>query len=207
MVRPLSFTAALTAPLASVAAFSNVAARVCDERVSLPSAQGSIDGVGENAHVAGNQGSVSYEVKVEVPQGFPGVTPVLDLSYSSNGGSDVIGMGWSMPTFFIERETSTGLQRDERTNRFVVDRSEALVKVDQGTDTAVSRSRFGSGFVRSWLYLHCEEWESGDPTPDDADRETGWFQTMAEDFEAERATLAQVEASGWGRWTFTQEQP
>lgn len=56
------------------------AAGVSDERVNLPNALGSISGVGENASVEGNQGTMTDSVNVEVPQGFPGVTPELAFS-------------------------------------------------------------------------------------------------------------------------------
>lgn len=58
--------------------------------------------------------------------------------------------------------------------------------------------------TRGRLYLHCEECESGYPTPDDADQGTGWFQTAAEDFEAAPATAADIEAAGWRQWPLHQ---
>lgn len=133
-------------------AWGQAAAGVSDERVNLPNAPGSIAGVGENATVSGNQGALNYSVKVEVPQGFPGVTPDLAFSYSSSGGSDVLGMGWSMPSFAIERMTSKGLQHYDVDDRFVAEGSDELVRVSQAGTSAVYRSRFESGFVRyTWL--------------------------------------------------------
>ena len=133
-------------------AWGQAAAGVSDERVNLPNAPGSVSGVGENATVEGNQGSMTYSVSVEVPQGFPGVTPEVAFSYSSSSGSDVLGMGWSMPNLSIERMTSKGLQNYDVDDRFVAGGSDELVRVSQAGSTAVYRSRFESGFVRySWL--------------------------------------------------------
>ncbi len=133
-------------------AWAQASAGVSDERVNLPNAPGAIAGVGENAGVEGNQGAMSYSVNVEVPQGFPGVTPEFAFSYSSNGGSDVLGMGWSVPNFTIERMTSKGLQKYDLDDRFVAGGSDELVRVSQAGGTAVYRSRFEAGFVRyTWL--------------------------------------------------------
>ncbi len=129
-------------------AWGQAAAGVSDERVNLPNAPGSIAGVGENASVEGNQGAMNYAVNVELPQGFPGVTPEIAFSYSSNGGSDVLGMGWSVPNLSIERMTSKGLQNYDLDDRFVANGGDELVRVSQTGSTAVYRSRFESGFVR-----------------------------------------------------------
>ncbi len=85
---------------------------------------------------------------VEVPAGFPGVTPAVDLTYSSSSGSDLLGIGWSMASYSIERMTSKGLQAYDLEDRFVVEGSEELVRVAQAGDEATYRSRFEGGFVR-----------------------------------------------------------
>lgn len=128
--------------------FANAAAGVSDERVNLPEAPGSIDGVGENANAEGNQGAVNYRVAVEVPQGFPGLTPEVAFSYSSGGGADVLGMGWSMPNFSIERMTAKGLQKYDVDDRFVVDGSNELVRVGTAGADATYRLRFEGTWIR-----------------------------------------------------------
>ena len=133
-------------------AFAQASAGVSDERVVLPGAPGSIAGVGENVSFEGNQGAMSYSIGIDVPQGFPGVTPDLSLDYSSNSGSDVLGMGWSMPNLSIERMTSKGLQQYVVDDRFVAEGGDELVRVAQTSTDATYRSRFESGFVRyTWL--------------------------------------------------------
>ncbi len=138
--------------LVASAAFAQGAAGVSDERLHLPQAPGSIAGVGENAAVEGNQGALRYRVEVEVPPGFAGLTPAVDLTYSSSGGSGLVGMGWSVPGFALERMTSKGLQKYALDDRFAADGSEELVRVSQSATALVYRARFEGGFVRyTWL--------------------------------------------------------
>jgi len=145
--RHLALWAAMGVVAVSSSALGQAAAGVSDERVNLPEAPGSIDGVGENASTEGNQGTVNYKVSVDVPDGFDGLTPMVDLNYSSGGGSDILGIGWSMSNFSIERMTSKGLQKYDVDDRFVADGSDELVRVSTGTD-AVYRLRFEGSFIR-----------------------------------------------------------
>ncbi len=143
---------AVACALSVSSAWAQGAAGVSDERMRLPQAPGSISGVGENAAVEGNQGGLQYRVAVDVPPGFPGVTPTVAFNYSSSGGAGALGMGWSMATFSIERMTSRGLQKYVADDRIVVDGSDELVRVSQSGSTAVYRARFEGSFVRyTWL--------------------------------------------------------
>ena len=148
-LRPILAVLALTTAFPVLA---QVNAGVSDERVRLPQAPGSVSGVGENASVEGNQGAVQYEVRIEVPPGFKGVTPELALSYSSNGGASVVGVGWSMPRLSIDRMTSKGLQRYGIDDRFAAEGSTELVRVAQTATSATYRARDEGAFVRyTWL--------------------------------------------------------
>lgn len=157
-------------------AWGQAAAGVSDERVNLPNAPGSIAGVGENASVEGNQGALNYTVNIEVPAGFPGVTPELAFSYSSSGGSDVLGMGWSVPNLSIERMTSKGLQKYDVDDRIVAGGSDELVRVSQAGSTAVYRSRFEAGFVR-YTWLNRGTGEAGSWKAEYPDGRVGYFGT------------------------------
>lgn len=81
---------------------------VSNDRVSLPDGPGSLEGIGENAGVDGNMGTMLQQVPIAVPGGFAGVTPNLALSYSSGGGASSVGMGWSLEVPSIERMTYRG---------------------------------------------------------------------------------------------------
>jgi hypothetical protein len=122
---------------------------VSDDRVSLPDGPGSLDGIGDNVSVNGNMGQMQYNIAVDVPEGFPGVTPELGLEYSSGGGNTVVGIGWSMNLPFIERMTSKGLPEYVEGDRFVADGGTELVRVSSDTaDTYVYRARHEGAFIR-----------------------------------------------------------
>lgn len=189
--------------LLSLTAHAQGAAGVSDERVTLPSAPGSIDGVGENASVEGNQGSMRYRVAIDVPPGFPGVTPQLALSYSSASGAGPLGIGWSMPAFSIERMTSKGLQKYDVTDRFVAEGSDELVRVAQAGDEATYRARTEGGFVR-WTWKTRGTGEAGFWTAEFPD---GRVATFGADAQGAAVLTAQVRVPTttrvW-RWNMTQ---
>ncbi len=151
-MRRLAHLAFALSIVCATRASAQLNAGVSDERVSLPQAPGSISGVGQNASLEGNQGALTYAVDIEVPQGFEGLTPELSFSYSSTGGASVVGMGWSLPSFSLERMTAKGLQKYDLNDRFVADGANELVRVAQAGATATYRARFEGGFVRyTWL--------------------------------------------------------
>ncbi len=178
---------------------------VSDERVSLPGAPGSIGGVGENASTEGNQGAVQYRVGIDVPEGFTGLTPRLSLSYSSAAGTSVVGLGWSMPTFSIERQTSKGLQRYELEDRFVVDGASELIRVAESGGSATYRERFEGGFAR-YTWLNRGTGEAGTWRAEYADGRVGFFGADASD---QPETAAQVRVPSTNktfRWHLTRLQ-
>lgn len=126
---------------------------VSPSRISLPAGPGSLEGVGENADVSVNMGLMSYGVPLELPEGYPGLTPDLRLQYSSGGGQSVVGMGWSLSVPSIERMTSYGLPRYDRDDTFAYGGGEELVRVEGSTRTrGVYRARYEGGFIRfTWV--------------------------------------------------------
>ncbi len=148
-----AYGALLTIGLSVMGLSSGVAAAqtgVSDDRVSLPDGPGSLDGIGDNASVASNLGLMSYHVELEVPAGFPGVTPELALRYSSGNGSGSVGMGWTLPSSSIERMTSRGLPEYSDEDAFVADGGEPLVRVSDD-EPALYRARYEGAFTRySW---------------------------------------------------------
>lgn len=147
LARSVAF--ALTLGLLAPALGGARAEGVSPSRLSLPSGPGSLEGIGENASPNINMGLVSYGVPIEVPQGHAGLTPSLSLSYSSSGGSSLVGMGWSFGVPSIERMTSEGLPRYGPDDMMAADGGSELVRLP-GTDTF--RARFEGGFVRyRWI--------------------------------------------------------
>ncbi len=121
---------------------------VSDDRVSLPEGPGSLEGVGENIDISANMGLMQYQVSIEVPAGFAGLTPELALSYSSGNGSSVVGIGWDLILPTIERMTWKGLPEYHTGDLFAVNGSEQLVEVATESGERVYRARFEKGFVR-----------------------------------------------------------
>ncbi len=134
--------------LCTVAA--KAATGVSEERVSLPEGPGSLEGLGENIELNLNMAQMSYNVNVQVPEGYAGMTPGVSLDYSSGSGNSVVGMGWTLSMPNIERLTVRGLPRYVVGDEFAVDGSAELVYVG-GTSPRIYRARFEGSYVRySW---------------------------------------------------------
>ena len=136
-----------SALLLAFSGVSHAQTGVSDDRVSLPEGPGSLEGLGENIGINPNMGQAAQSVSVPVPSGFAAVTPALDLSYSSGGGSSFVGMGWDLALPTIERMTSRGLPEYTDADLFAAGGSAQLVQVSDG-EPAVYRARFEGGFVR-----------------------------------------------------------
>ena len=126
---------------------ARAATGVSEERLSLPEGPGSLEGIGENAEVNTNMGAMSYSVGIDLPQGFPGLTPSASLSYSSSNGTSPVGIGWSMEQPSIERLTMRGLPTYTVADGIAVEGSDELVLVD-ASGPLTYRARFEKGFVR-----------------------------------------------------------
>jgi RHS repeat-associated protein len=87
------------------------ASAVTPQALSLPEAEGSIEGMGESFSPVLSSGTATYNVPIAVPAGRAGVQPTLALSYSSTGGNSCVGFGWSFEAPYISRQTDRGLPR------------------------------------------------------------------------------------------------
>jgi hypothetical protein len=59
---------------------------------AVPPAWARVDTPGEFA--ASESGAATYNIAIQVPRGIGGMEPSLSLSYSSQGGNGVLGIGW-----------------------------------------------------------------------------------------------------------------
>ncbi len=87
------------------------ASAVTPQAISLPNAEGSIEGMGESFSPVLSSGTATYNVPIALPAGRAGVQPTLALAYSSTGGNSVVGFGWGMEAPYISRQTDRGLPR------------------------------------------------------------------------------------------------
>ncbi len=118
-------TIGLAALLAATA--SRAQTGVSDDRVSLPEGPGSLEGLGDNATINPNMGSMTFSVPVQSPAGFEKVTPQLSLAYSSSAGMGLSGIGWDLAVPFIERMTNWRLPDYDLGDDFVVNGGSQLV--------------------------------------------------------------------------------
>ena len=58
---------------------------------------------------ANNQGTATLSYPLAIPAGRHGMQPQLAISYSSAGGSGILGLGWSLPISEISVETRWGV--------------------------------------------------------------------------------------------------
>ncbi|MFO0748156.1 MAG: toxin TcdB middle/N-terminal domain-containing protein [Myxococcota bacterium] len=139
--------AASRAALVPFVAFATLAATapahaqtgVSDDRISLPDGPGSLEGLGDDAIINPNMGQMSYAIPIDVPAGFPGVSPSLTLGYSSGAGNGVLGLGWTFPVQSIERLTVRGVPKYVVDDEFIADGAQ-LVLVDAGSGTNATRT-------------------------------------------------------------------
>ncbi|MCC7542876.1 MAG: hypothetical protein IT379_42060, partial [Deltaproteobacteria bacterium] len=117
---------------------------VSPQAISLPAAEGSIQGMGESFSPVLSSGTGTFSVPIALPAGRAGVQPSLGLSYSSSSGNGPLGIGWSLAVPFIARQTDRGLPRyiDRPTwhaeeDRFLYNGGQELVAVDSAQAAAV----------------------------------------------------------------------
>ncbi|MFN3200502.1 MAG: toxin TcdB middle/N-terminal domain-containing protein [Bradymonadia bacterium] len=136
-LRPIAFTLISSTPVLAQTGVS-------DDRVSLPEGPGSLEGIGDNAGISASRGAMNFAVGIDVPAGFPGITPNLSIAYNSGGSAGIMGIGWDMSVPFMERMTQWGLPKYTADDDFVANGGDQLVHVGEG----VYRARIEGGFVR-----------------------------------------------------------
>ena len=84
---------------------------VTSKSISVPKGAGTIQGMEESFSAQLSTGIATFSVPIALPAARGGAQPSLGLSYSSSGGSGVVGMGWSIGVPFIARQTDRGVPR------------------------------------------------------------------------------------------------
>jgi RHS repeat-associated protein len=126
------------APLAIAAAVGEGESKpaTTSQAIPLPTAEGSVKGMGESFTPDLAAGSATFTVPLVVPPGRAGVQPALALTYRSTQGQGPVGLGWTLDVPLIARQTDRGLPRyvdgptwQLREDRFIYAGAE-LVPVD-----------------------------------------------------------------------------
>ncbi|MCW5954920.1 MAG: hypothetical protein KIT69_21910, partial [Propionibacteriaceae bacterium] len=100
-------------------------------------------------------------IALEVPPGRGGMTPQLQLQYSSGGGAGAFGHGWDVPLCRIERSTTWGTPRcsGAHTDEFVlVLPSGAAELVRESPGSAYFRPKVEEAWVRAELQAADNSW-------------------------------------------------
>ena len=117
---------------------------VTPQAISLPKAEGSIEGMGESFTPSLSAGTATFSIPIALPKGRAGVQPSLELAYSTGAGNGNVGIGWSLAVPYIARQTDKGLPRyietadgrwHEEEDTFIYNGGQELVPVDNARAT------------------------------------------------------------------------
>ncbi len=151
------------------------------QAISLPNAEGSIEGMGESFSPILSSGTATFGVPIAVAPGRAGVQPSISISYSSSGGNGALGFGWGFGVPFISRQTDRGLPTyDDRAtwhsaeDRFIYNGGQELVPVSNDAIATVDgvaatvpsdvadwqqyRARVEGGFMRFFRARDSRRW-------------------------------------------------
>src|SRR5690606_8966534 len=114
--------------------------------ISLPKGGGAIKGIDEKFSVNAVNGTSSFSVPLPFSP-TRGVSPSLDLTYSSGVGNGIFGLGWNLSVGSIKRKTDNGLPQYMDTidsDIFLFSGAEELVPVfKQNTDGSYALDMHG----------------------------------------------------------------
>ena len=109
---------------------------VTSQSISTPSGEGSVNGMDESFSAQLSTGVATFAVPFSLLKARGAAQPSLALSYTSSGGFDIAGTGWSVGVPFIARQTDRGIPRynDRSTfhpgqDRFVYNGGQELVPI------------------------------------------------------------------------------
>lgn len=128
---------------------------VTTSKISLPSGPGSIEGLGESFEPQLNTGTYVFRIPLKMTALRGAVQPDLGLSYNSGAGNGPLGMGWSLSTPALQRQTDKGLPSYTGADTMVDSTGEELVRLADGTYRAENEA----GFVR-WEDLGADGWRA-----------------------------------------------
>jgi len=96
-----------------------------------PNGGGAVNGIGSDFQINLNTGTGSYAVPIDLPDGYRSQSPQLALQYSSGAGHGELGLGWSLGTLAISRDTRRGIPHYNGDDTFLLN-GEALLQLGDG---------------------------------------------------------------------------
>ena len=105
---------------------------VSPDILPLPSGGGSVASIGDTFAADLFTGTGSYSVPLWFPSGPGGFKPKLSLDYSTTAGNQEFGMGWSLNSLKLWRQTDRGIPRYDNTDTLLL-AGEKIVRL-AGTD-------------------------------------------------------------------------
>ena len=85
---------------------------------TLPKGGGAIQSIGKGLTELGAHGTARYEIALPISPGR-GFAPVLSLTYASNAGNSIFGIGWDIPLPAVARRTSNGVPAYDQNDEIV----------------------------------------------------------------------------------------
>ena len=138
---------------------------VTPQAISLPEAEGSIEGMGESFSPVLSSGTGTFSVPIAVTPGRAGVQPSLALAYSTSGGNGPVGFGWGLGVPFIARQTDRGLPHyvdapgwHPEEDRFIYNGGQELVPVD--SDDIADVDGYGAGALPSGVTTSWQQYRA-----------------------------------------------
>jgi hypothetical protein len=116
--------------------------------ISLPSGAGSIEGLGESFEPQLNTGSSTYGIAIASPPGRAGLNPSVRLTYDSNAGNGIGGIGWNLEFPSIKRQTDKGFPEYDSGDTFVYQGEELVPINNSGRDWRCENERSFQRFRR-----------------------------------------------------------
>ena len=137
--------------------------------VSLPKGGGAIKGMGEKFAANPVTGTGSMSVPIATTPSRSGFGPQLSLSYDSDAGNGIFGLGWNLSLPSITRKTDKGLPRywdAEKSDVFILSGAEDLVPIlKDGTVDETLRNEYHIRKYRpriEGLFVRIERWKKVD---------------------------------------------
>ena len=80
-----------------------------EQTLALPSGAGQVSSAGQTFQVGGYAGTGSYSLPIPAPAGHAEIGPSLSLSYDTQGGAGIAGLGWGLSLASIQRRIDRGI--------------------------------------------------------------------------------------------------